>query len=199
MKIFAFTDIHGNGKLWKQVVAGRIQKEKPDIIICSGDFTIFEKNIRWWLDEFESTGIRFLLIHGNHESAGNIRKLCEDRKNIVFIHKQIYAFNSCLFMGYGGGGFAVTDNEFRKISREFKEEMKNYSKTILITHPPPFGTSLDSIEEKHSGSKSYRDFVEEAQPDLMICGHFHENFRKEDNVGKTRIINPGPEGITIKL
>lgn len=199
MKIFAFNDIHGNEKLWQEVTEKRITKEKPDIIVCAGDFTIFENRIKWWINEFENLNAKFLLIHGNHESAGNVRKLCEGTKNLVFLHEKTYVQDNCIFMGYGGGGFAVVDKEFSRASKKFVEKMNSFKKTVLIVHPPPYGTELDRIGDRHSGNKSYREFVDSAQPDLVLCGHFHENFRKDDKIGKTRIINAGPEGMTILL
>jgi Icc-related predicted phosphoesterase len=35
-----------------------------------------------------------------------------------------------------------------------------------------------------------RRFVEERQPDLLICGHIHED-RGEAKIGSTRIVNVG--------
>jgi Icc-related predicted phosphoesterase len=36
-----------------------------------------------------------------------------------------------------------------------------------------------------------REFIEEQQPELCLCGHIHES-RAEDRIGKTHVINPGP-------
>ena len=41
-----------------------------------------------------------------------------------------------------------------------------------------------------TGSVSLLRFVEEYQPDLLLCGHIHED-RGEAQIGRTKIINAG--------
>ena len=42
----------------------------------------------------------------------------------------------------------------------------------------------------HVGSTAVREFLEEAQPDICLCGHIHEA-RAVDRVGRTVVVNPG--------
>jgi Icc-related predicted phosphoesterase len=42
----------------------------------------------------------------------------------------------------------------------------------------------------HVGSTAVRDFIEEAQPDLVICGHIHES-RGKDKIENSVVINCG--------
>jgi Icc-related predicted phosphoesterase len=63
---------------------------------------------------------------------------------------------------------------------------------IFCPHAPPHGTACDRLRSGVSvGSTSLRTFVEEAQPDLVLCGHIHES-RGEDAIGRSRVVNPGP-------
>ncbi len=63
---------------------------------------------------------------------------------------------------------------------------------IFCPHSPPHGTACDRLRSgAHVGSRSLRAFVEDAQPDLVLCGHIHES-RGEDAIGRARIANPGP-------
>ena len=39
-------------------------------------------------------------------------------------------------------------------------------------------------------STAVRKFIEEFQPDVCLTGHIHEA-KTEDQIGKTRIVNPG--------
>lgn len=41
------------------------------------------------------------------------------------------------------------------------------------------------------GSPALRALVEREQPHLVLCGHSHES-RGEDELGRTRVVNPGP-------
>ena len=63
-----------------------------------------------------------------------------------------------------------------------------------MTHAPPHNTKLDKIIDGHCGNKSIRSFITKSKPDIAFSGHIHENNGKEDKIGKTRVINPGPYG-----
>ena len=40
------------------------------------------------------------------------------------------------------------------------------------------------------GSTAVREFIEEVQPDVCVCGHIHES-RGVDRIGRTVVVNPG--------
>ncbi len=196
MKILAFTDAHGSVKALKSI-EHKNKVHNPDIILCAGDISIFENNIFQILKKLNKLNKKIVIIHGNHEDASTFVKCSKLLKNIIFIHKNHFYIDDALFLGFGGGGFSMVDKEFEnKISLKFKKminENKN-RKIILLTHAPPYRTRLDRLSGGHCGNKSFRNFVEKNRVDIMICGHIHENFGKEDCIKKTRIINPGPFG-----
>jgi len=61
---------------------------------------------------------------------------------------------------------------------------------IVVVHQPPLGAQDRLYNGESSGSVCLRRFIEEYQPDLLLCGHIHED-RGECSVGSTRIINVG--------
>lgn len=65
---------------------------------------------------------------------------------------------------------------------------------ILVAHTPPHASACDRL---HSGapvgSMAVREFIEEHQPTICLCGHIHES-RAEDRIGATHVINPGTLG-----
>lgn len=66
-----------------------------------------------------------------------------------------------------------------------------YPHTVLVSHNPPKGTACDVIPGGvHVGSTAVREFLEDAQPDICLCGHIHEA-RAVDRVGRTVVVNPG--------
>ncbi len=68
---------------------------------------------------------------------------------------------------------------------------RTFKKQILISHNPPKDTLCDVIGDGvHVGSTAVREFIEEHQPDICICGHIHEACNM-DTIGRTIIINPG--------
>ena len=125
-----------------------------------------------------------------------LKKLCSD--NIIFLHKRTYTIKDYTFFGYGGGGFDPHDPKLESLIPKVKKVAKQL---IFLTHMPPYNTKLDYLPryKKHAGSISSLKFIKETKPILVVAGHLHENFNKQDKVGKTFIINPGPLGKIIEI
>lgn len=193
MKLLAFTDSHGSDKALKSVKEKKV-KEKPDYILCLGDFTIFGHNQKKILKKIDKLGKNIFLIHGNHEFEEEVIDDLKDLKNIKFIHGNIIRIGNYVIIAWGGGGFAIKDNEFYEFSKELKKVVKKNDKIILLTHGPPYGTKIDLIGDQHCGTKTYTSFIKKYKPILALAGHLHENNGLDDYIGKTKIVNPGPEG-----
>ncbi len=197
MKILAFVDLHNSlsalGKI-KQ----KAKKEKPDLIVCAGDLTIFEHSLDYLLSILNRLNIPILIINGNHESIKSMKAACSLFKNIEFIHDKVVRKNDLVFFGYGGGGFSTIDKDFEKSAKRHKKDLK-HQKIVLVTHAPPYGTKVDKINGIYCGCKSITRFVKKFRPVLVICGHLHENKEKSDFIRKTKIINPGPFGKIIQI
>ncbi|MBI2654558.1 metallophosphoesterase [Candidatus Woesearchaeota archaeon] len=201
MKLLTFTDTHGSLKALKRI-EHKAKAQNPDLLVCAGDISIFEHGIVGIIRRLNKLNKKILIIHGNHEDASTFKKLSKLFKNITFIHKNHYIKNNSLFLGYGGGGFSMIDKGFEKIAKtKFKKIIKNNKnkKIILVTHAPPYRTKLDKIGRNHAGNKSIRHFAEKNRIDLLVCGHLHENFGREDKIKKTKVLNPGPFGKVIKI
>ena len=198
MKILAFVDLHSSVKALDAVIR-KVKKEKPDVIVCAGDLSIFEQGLRYTLFELSKLKIPCLVIHGNHETEDSMKKVCKKFPNLVFLHKRSHILNGTIFLGYGGGGFSTEDKGFAKAAKLFKDKIKGYKKVVLVTHAPPYKTKLDKIIDKHCGSKPIKKFIENNKISLVVCGHLHENAGKEDKVKDTLIINPGPYASTVHV
>ena len=196
MKLLAFTDTHGSLLALKRI-EHKVKSEKPDLLVCAGDVSIFEHGIFGILRRLNKLSKKIIIVHGNHEDAVTFLKYSKLFKNIIFIHKNYHIENNILFLGYGGGGFSDVDGEFEKIAKTKFRKIINDNKDkriILVTHAPPYKTRLDKLGINHAGNRSIRDFAGKYKIDLLVCGHLHENFGKEDKIGKTKIVNPGPFG-----
>ena len=108
MKLLVFVDLHASFKVFKKLKE-KIKKQKPDIIVCAGDLSIFEQGLSYILKIFNKFKIPFLVIHGNHETQTTLKKLSSKLKNIIFLHKRSYISDNYLFLGYVVGGFSQTD------------------------------------------------------------------------------------------
>src|SRR3989344_4098001 len=89
MKILAFTDFHGSKKAMR-IIEETVNQEKPDLLICSGDFTIFNREIEKIMNWMDNLGVKTLLLHGNHENEKDVENLSANSKNIVFLHKKSF-------------------------------------------------------------------------------------------------------------
>jgi len=195
MKILIFTDLHLSNIALKKLKL-KIKKHNPDLLVCAGDVSIFEEGLDMILNKLNKLKKKILIIHGNHEEANILKKFCEKYDNLVFIHKKHYKQNNCIFLGYGGSGFALTEPDFYKTGEKFAKIIKKNKdkKIIFVTHAPPYKTKVDLIVDNYCGNKTFKYFIIKNKVDLHICGHLHENFGKKDKVKGTEIVNPGPYG-----
>jgi hypothetical protein len=200
MKIFAFVDLHGDLKALEKIKK-TLKEQKPDVVLCAGDISIFGDNFFYLVNEIDELKIPFLLVHGNHEEESMVAKAEKMLDNVVNLHGRVFQKDDFLFMGWGGGGFSHVDREFEQAAKKFRKEIaeRQIKKTVIVTHAPPYKTKLDKIHGGYAGSKSIRSFIEQQKPVLAVCGHLHENEGKEDTIGKTRIINPGFLGKVVSI
>ncbi|MFH1849096.1 MAG: metallophosphoesterase [archaeon] len=196
MKILAFVDTHGN-----KSAINRIQKKakSADIVISAGDLSVFGRDLEIIVYTLNRIGKPVLIVPGNHETKSELKAVCSLFPNTVYLHKTSFRKDGCLFLGYGGGGFSLRDREFERHAPEFRKLVKKGEKVILVTHAPPHGTKVDLIMDEHCGNKSFRKFIERVDISLVVCGHLHENADKDDRIGKTVVVNPGPFGRIIEL
>ena len=91
------------------------------------------------------------------------------------------------------------DSRQRLYDKNFREALrikkKTNKKVIFLTHNCPYKSGLDKIKTK-SGKKRYvgsyqeRLVIQKYKPDIVLCGHIHENPGKS-KVGRSTIHNPG--------
>jgi len=197
MKILALTDLHGDVSILKSLIKKVITSE-IDIIVIAGDLTQFETNLNYLLAKLNSMNKPVLIIPGNHEDDEHLTETAKAYPNLICFNKKAVEFQGYLFLGYGGGGFSLEDSQFKWLARQWYSEYQN-QKIILVLHGPPFGTSLDKIDNRHVGNKDFRSFIERIKPKLVICGHLHENAGKLDTIGEIKLINPGWEGMIVEM
>jgi len=195
MNILAFTDSHFDEHVDQKLID---KAKNADVVVCAGDFSNFGRNIDQIIKDFLKFEKPVLIIPGNHEEGEDFQRF-NKHKNLKFIHKKGIVFGDYLFVGYGGGGFSERYRGLEAMIPKIKLKKKD-RKIILVTHAPVYGTSTDYIDwAGHVGSKSAVKFIKELKPMLVICGHIEENSGQIDNIGKTLIVNPGPDGKILEV
>ena len=194
MKILAFVDLHGSLTALKKLQS-LFDREKPDLVVCPGDISIFEQNMTYLMDRIAKFKVPVLMLHGNHEDIISMRRACSKYDNTIFMHGQAKVINGVLFLGWGGGGFSIKDEVFEKKQKVFEKVMRGYDKVVFLFHAPPYNTKLDLIIDEHCGNKTIAAFIKKHKSIVLgITGHLHENSGKEDRLGNARVVNPGPFG-----
>jgi uncharacterized protein len=197
MRILAFSDPHGS----KAQLAKVAQKAGfADLIICAGDLTSFGNRLGSILKDLSALGKPVLMIPGNHEEHLELKEECKLFPAIKEIDRDFHEQGGILFIGYGGGGFSHETPQFESFARKIRNRSAQHKgKRVVIFHQPPYGTACDLMPYGHVGNETFAAFIAQDQPDLVLCGHIHECFHTQDTMGRTRIMNPGPDGTIIEI
>lgn len=197
MKILFFSDLHGDMKALNKL---RKMSADTDVVVCAGDISTMERNLKDIVFQIDKFNKPTLMIHGNHEDPGALKEICEGSRNITFLHKAVHHIDDYVFMGYGGDGFSTNDPAFEKTANNFfKKESAGKRRMIFVTHGPPYGVGIDELGHDPRGNKSYRGFIDEVKPHLAISGHLHENEGRHNKIGRTLFINPGKAGAIVNI
>lgn len=125
------------------------------------------------------------------------------------LHQALVTVGGIRIAGYGGAnvqtpgvpeGLAVEFNESSEHGTLVSEPRDFFSLTrphIAVTHVPPYGF-FDALPHKNVGSLGIRDYMDQFQPKMILCGHVHENWGVALHRG-TIIVNPSNFGKTEDL
>jgi Icc-related predicted phosphoesterase len=70
---------------------------------------------------------------------------------------------------------------------------------MLVVHSPPKGHCDENSAGDHLGSEAILEAIEAKRPRLAVCGHIHESWGAESEIGSTPVINLGPSGRLIEV
>ena len=197
MKFLAFVDVHLDVAAVK-ALAVRAQKADIDFLLCAGDLSQFGKGLREALEVFAACKKPLYMIPGNHETDALLTEVEKPFPFLHNLHRRAVQIGSYVFLGYGEGGFAQEDPAFRKLAREWYGTY-NGQNLVLVTHGPPYGTKIDVLNQRQVGNLDFRKFIERMKPKVAICGHLHETAGVMDEIGETKVINPGWDGMVVEL
>lgn len=194
MKLALLADIHGQTDCTEET---RRRLQRADLVIIAGDITDFGDRAAAdsVLTRIAALNDRILAVPGNCDRAGVEEALCARG---IDLHGGIRIVDGTLFFGIGGCNTThfhtpreYSEKEITAMLQRFPDP-SGAERVVLVSHAPPRRTRVDRMFlGLHVGSKAVRAFIDDVQPDLVICGHVHEA-RGADRIGQTLIINPGP-------
>lgn len=202
MRVLAAADTHGDRKKIEKL-AEKAKRENIDLVLLCGDLTFAENDLTEIIGPFKKAEKKVMLIPGNHETFAAMEFLAKQYSPGVYnLHgRSVMFYNDIGIFGCGGsniGLFEIGDRETEELIEKAHNPVKDARFKIMMVHTPPFKTKLDRLWA-HVGSKSIRKEIEKIQPDVCLCGHIHETFNQMDQIGKTKVINVGPEGVILNI
>ena len=100
MKILAAGDIHGDIQAIEKL-AKKAEKEKVDLVVLTGDLTMFESSTDYLIGPFVKRNEKVLLIPGNHETLATADFLAE-MYNVSNLHGYSIKSGGVALFGCGG-------------------------------------------------------------------------------------------------
>lgn len=189
-----FGDIHERATLIHKIEAA----SRAQGILIAGDLTNVggRRAASRVIGEIEKINSRIYAQIGNMDTW---------EADTFLTEKQMNTHGTAVDLGYGVGLIGIgysTPTPFNTPSEVSEKQLSQwlseahgmaagFDHLILMSHTPPMGTKTDRISSGQSvGSTTVRRFIEDVQPDVCLTGHIHEA-KSEDQIGKTRIVNPG--------
>lgn len=193
MKIFATSDLHGNRTIMDKL---KDIAPKVDLILICGDiggkdgrgktfrqFSEYQKrDADYLVSVLRDIQIESRFILGNDDwfeyEDGHYLQRAETVGNLTLI-----PFEYVLLTPFNTNR-EVNDN---KLSYELAK-LDADGGTIMVAHTPPLGAGDILYNGIRCGSRAVREWIEEVQPKLWLCGHIHED-NSAEFVGNTLVLN----------
>ena len=190
MKLLAFSDLHRDVEQAALLVESA---RAADVVIAAGDFASIHKGLEETIDALRPIDKPTLLVPGNNETEDALRDACQGWEAAMVLHGEGAELDGVSFFGLGAG-VPVTpwDWSFDLTEEEAEAKLASCPEGgVLVVHSPPKG----HVDGRDLGSEAVLRTIERAQPRLAVCGHIHECWGEEATVGRTRVVNLGPEGM----
>ena len=172
MKILAVADIHGS-QYRLNLVLKNIKIYAPDLVVLCGDITQFGPG-ELATNFLNQIPIETLAIPGNIDTFDVDQGITAS--NATNLHMKCVVIQGISFVGIGRDiPTALSDTMIANgmIKKPFKKILDETS--VLVTHVPPFKLQDKMFMGSYGGSKQLRNLIDTCKPQLVLCGHIHED------------------------
>lgn len=198
MKILAFSDLHRDLDQGAELV--RMSAE-ADVVIGAGDFASMHEGLKETVDALAGIETPTVLVPGNNENVDALRSAAADWSAATVLHGEGMTIESVEFFGLGAGipvtpwdwSFDLDDDAATEMLAACPEG------AVLVLHSPPRGHCDSAGDGTSFGSPALLRAIEEKRPRLAVCGHIHESWGCESEIGSTPVRNLGPRGTWIEI
>ncbi len=199
MKLLCFSDLHRDQEAARHLLE---RSAEVDVVIGAGDFAVKHAGLADTLDILSQIRKPAVLVPGNGETIEELREAASAWESAVILHGDGCEIQGVSFWGVGGG---IPVTPFGAWSYDFDEQQAQQmlqdspSGGVLVVHSPPLDTVDRDRTGRVRGSQSIRDCILEKSPQLVVCGHIHDDWEKQVDLGSSRVLNAGPRGVVMEV
>jgi uncharacterized protein len=198
VRLLAFSDLHRD---LDQAASLAERSSEADVVIAAGDFASVHEGLEQTIEALRPISVPTVLVPGNNETEDALRAACEGWDVARVLHGQDTEIDGRRFFGLGAGipitpwdwSFDLNEQQAAELLAACPES------ALLVVHSPPKGHCDTSSSGDHLGSEAILEAIETKRPPLAVCGHIHEAWGAEEEVGETKVINLGPSGRLIDV
>lgn len=193
MKLLAFSDLHRD--LGQAAMLVEMSAE-ADVVIGAGDFASVHEGLEETIGALASIETPTILVPGNNETEDALREAASGWSAATVLHGSGTTIDGSEFFGLGAG-IPVTPWEwsFDLDDDSAGEQLAPCPESaILVLHSPPQGHCDANGSGDHFGSPALLQAIEQKRPRLAVCGHIHESWGCQSQIGETPVHNLGPTG-----
>ncbi len=202
LRILALADLHDCLEMLERLRC-KVSCINPHLIVFCGDLHNASNRMaaRPVALALAGLGLPVLAVPGNMDHRDAVPDLWQEA-GLIMLNRACYHYGSAAFLGMGGmvardlhrlsdpARFYHRDEDvYRELSALYPQAAGAKCR-IIVVHQPPRGVQDTLYNGESSGSFSLRRFIEEVQPDLLLCGHIHEA-RGAGYIGRTKVVNVG--------
>jgi len=197
MKLLIFSDIHSD-----RAALQALMNVEADYYFAAGDLVNWGRGLEAAGQILERRAGKVYVIPGNHESEGDIARLCE-KHGLNNFHCSALSIGPWYVAGLGYSNPTPFDTPGEYTEEQIAEKLAPFAgrdPMVLICHCPPKDTNLDRAGGgQHFGSTAVADFISVQQPRYFFCGHIHEAAGVTEQIGRTWAMNVGKKGYLLEL
>jgi uncharacterized protein len=198
MRILAFSDLHRDLEQGAKLVE---MSAEADVVIGAGDFASMHEGLKETVDALAGIVTPTVLVPGNNETVDALRSAAANWSAATVLHGEGTTIDGTEFFGLGAG-IPVTPWDWSfDLDDEAATEMLAACPegAVLVLHSPPRDHCDSAADGTNFGSPALLRAIEEKRPRLAVCGHIHESWGCESEIGQTPIRNLGPTGTWIEI
>ena len=198
MKLLAFSDLHRDLGQAARLVE---MSAEADVVIGAGDFASIHEGLGETISALASIETPTILVPGNNETEEALREAAAGWEAAAVLHGESESIEGVEFFGLGAGvpvtpwdwSFDLDDTAAGSMMGDCPEG------AVLVLHSPPRGHCDTNGSGDHLGSPALLEAIEEKRPRIAVCGHIHESWGCESEIGETLVRNLGPNGTWLEL